>query len=232
MCCFFLCVCVSEVYDPELKVEWGTHWQELQQATTFAQWYSSVENWHQASAEQLRVGVGGVQHMQQRLNHLSTLLEQTEQALESTRRKARQAEESNGTSVDAMLMEEVRELRELQQDQEKKLLTVTRQKAALARDMNRLQKQLEEAVEARKRDQQQMEEASEGLLEDLDKVKKELHDQREEFKQQQAKLQSMLAKAREEQVTLGEQKLLAETRVQELEEQMNAVRGQAGHRCS
>ena len=70
------------------------------------------------------------------------------------------------------------------------------------------------------------------MLEDLDKVRKELHDQREEFKQQQAKLQSMLAKAREEQVALGEQKLLAETRVQELEEQMNAVRGQAGHRCS
>ena len=153
-----MCVCVSEVYDPELKVEWGTHWQELQQATTFAQWYCSVDNWHQASAEQLRVGVGGVQHMQQRLNHLSTLLEQTEQALESTRRKARQAEESNGTSADAMLMEEVRELRELQQDQEKKLLTVTRQKAALARDTNRLQQQLEEAVEERKRDQQQMEE--------------------------------------------------------------------------
>jgi hypothetical protein len=42
----------------------------------------------------------------------------------------------------------------------------------------------------------------------------------------------MLAKAREEQVALVGQKLLAETGVQELEQQMNAVREQAGHRCS
>ena len=231
-CTKIVCLCarLSEVYDEDLKIEWGTHWQELQQASTFAQWYSSVNNWHQASAEQLRVGVGGVQHMQQRLNHLTVLLEQTEQALASTRRQ-QQAAESRGKHQQASEAEaaarRIEELRELQEEQENNLKTVLAQKAQLARDMEELRHQLGKAMEERRRDQQQMEEASEQMMQDIDNLRQELADQQVAFQLEQEELHQRLAVAREEQAALGKQKYLAEMQVRELQKELDNVREQA-----
>jgi predicted RNase H-like nuclease (RuvC/YqgF family) len=221
---------LSEVYDEDLKIEWGTHWQELQQASTFAQWYSSVNNWHQASAEQLRVGVGGVQHMQQRLNHLTVLLEQTEQALASTRRQ-QQAAESHGKHQKASEAEaaarRIEELRELQEEQEHNLKTVLAQKIELARDMEKLRHQLDEAMEERRRDQQQMEETNEQMMQDIDNLRQELADQQVAFHLEHEELHRRLAVAREEQTALGKQRYLPEKQVQELQKELDDVREQA-----
>jgi hypothetical protein len=68
------------VLENDLHITWGTGWQELRGPAQFAAWYSGVSDWHGASVEQLRQGVGGVHHMQQRMLHLQVELSQAEQA--------------------------------------------------------------------------------------------------------------------------------------------------------
>jgi hypothetical protein len=68
------------VLEKDLRVTWGTGWQELRAPAQFAAWYSGVSDWHGASMEQLRMGVGGIHHMHQRMLHLEVQLSQAEQA--------------------------------------------------------------------------------------------------------------------------------------------------------
>jgi chromosome segregation ATPase len=213
-----VCVRLSEVYDEDLKIEWGTHWQELQQASTFAQWYSSVN---------VRAGVGGVQHMQQRLNHPTVLLEQTERALASTRRQ-QQAAESLGKHQHASEAEaaarRMEELRELQEEQDHDLKTVLAQRDQLARDMQKLRHQLDEAMEERRRDQQQMEETNEQMMQDIGNLRQELADQHVAIHLEHEELHRRLAVA---QSALGKQRYLAEKQAQALQKELDDVREQA-----
>jgi chromosome segregation ATPase len=208
---------MSQVYDPDLTVEWGTHWQELQQATEFAQWYTSIDNWHQASAEQLRVGVGGVQRMHQRIQHLTVMLAQAEQAVQSTRRQ-RQSDHSNKTV----------ELQELQELQEQKMEAMQAEKTTLAGSLAALQKQLDKALEDRKKAEEEMEEASEQMLNDLESVTKELREQQQTFERQEVQLRDQLKAAMEQQQTCIREKYLAEQTVVQLQADLDKAMDKAG----
>ena len=120
------------------QVVWGKHWQELQRSTDFAGWYQSV-SWHQATADQLRSGMGGVAHLSQRLQGMTVQLQQAEQALQATK-------ELQALQVDAMERQELIELRELQEEQEGQLVTVAKEKQELQEELRYLQQQLQKAI--------------------------------------------------------------------------------------
>ena len=61
-------------------ITWGTGWPELRAPQEFANWQPGVTDWHSASLHTLQIGLGGIQHMQQRLLQLEVQLGQTEQA--------------------------------------------------------------------------------------------------------------------------------------------------------
>jgi len=118
-----------------MEVQWGQGWGEVSKPVEFAQWYSNVE-WHRASADTLRTGMSGMSHLQQRVQHLTVLLGQAEQALQSTQRLRQQEARERD-------IEQEREdyqddtLRELQEQQEAQL-------AALEEDREKLESQLQD----------------------------------------------------------------------------------------
>ena len=221
-CCFVaLPARLTQVLSDQLTIEWGRNWHELQQATEFAQWYNTVENWHTASAQQLRVGVGGVAHLQQRLQHLTVMLAQAEQALGSTQRLRLQAEK-----------EQQGALSELQEEQEAQLEAVKVEKSELCDTLEALQRQLDEALQ----EKQEAIQAAKGEIEELEramqeKAEQELRTLQEElqitkghYEQENDKLTRELHDAIAKQQYISEEKAQMQSQVQRLQMELEQAK--------
>ena len=204
----------------EPQVVWGKHWHELQRSTDFAGWYQSV-SWHQATADQLRSGMGGVAHLSQRLQGMTVQLQQAEQALQATK-------ELQALQVDAMERQELIELRELQEEQEGQLVTVAKEKQELQEELRYLQQQLQKAI-AEKREvltaqQAEMEatevSANENASKELALLQEELKATQDYHTGKQEELERELRSAKEVAVKITEEKKAAELRVHVLEKEL------------
>ena len=212
---------LTQVLSDDPKIEWGRNWHELQQATEFAQWYNSVEHWHRASAEQLRVGVGGVAHLQQRVQRLTVMLAETEQALSSTQRLRQQSAK-----------EQEEALNELQEEQEAQLEAVKLEKEELCNTLKALQHQLDQALEEKqqalqeaKGEMQELERAmQEKAEEELRTVREELQVTRNIYEVENDKLTRELNDAMAKRQHILEEKTQMERQVQRLQTELEQAK--------
>ena len=202
----------------EPQVVWGKHWHELQRSTDFAGWYQSV-SWHQATADQLRSGMGGVARLSQRLQAMTVQLQQAEQALQAT---------VELQQVSAMELQELNELRELQEEQEEQLETVSKEKQELQDELRHLQLELSRAIAEKRKvltaQQAEMEAtevaANENASKELALLQEELKTTQDYHTGKQELLERELLSAKAVAVKITAEKKAAELRVHALEQEL------------
>lgn len=220
-----------KVLEPALEVEWGDGWQEIAKPVEFAQWYSGVE-WHRASADTLRTGMSGVGHMQQRVQQLTVLLGQAEQALASTQRLREQEARERSTKVE---QEEYQDetLRELQEQQEAQLAALEQDRQKLMDQLNDLQSALEAAVSEKERaieDQQESLEEQHKMRSIMASLRTELIGMKQSFTKETEALKLQLKEAVAKSMELETEKGKWSETVQLLETQL--AQQQAGCQAS
>jgi len=196
---------IPKVLDPKMEVQWGEGWQEMAKPVEFAQWYSGME-WHRATANALRTGMSGVNHLQQRVQQLTVLLARTEQALQSTQR-LREKDRRRGQGIKQEQGQEQEQeqdgddpLRELEEEQEAQMAALVEDRQQLKDQLDDLQFSLEVAINEKERainEQQESAAAQYKMKQDMDVLRRELRNMKGQFDNMEQKLHQAVAKSNE-----------------------------------
>ena len=232
------------VYGSDNDVQWGAGWQELRGAQKFASWYLNVADWHGATAEKLRCGMGGVSHMQQRLQHLTVQLAQAEQALEATQR-LRKEEKKMVELAEDMVAGQRGILEDLEEEQEAALEAAKAEKVALAAKLAELESKLAEAIKekaalmdaatakgAHEEDAREKAAALQKAQADLHRLQSDFARQQDKMRLDMSELEIQVLVAKQKAERDAEQKLAAEERVRMLESELEKKRDQMSDEVS
>jgi len=222
--------CIN-VFGDKPWVRWGEGWQELRRGQTFAKWYLTVNNWHAHTANTLRQGMGGVQHMQQRLQHMEVQLAQAEQALQATHR-LRQQEQRAAQVADERVEEQAEILSDLEAAQQAALEASRAEKEMLENKLKDLESRLEDAIQDKAKflqeDHNDDDEDSRESVAALEQSRAELAALQQDFVSLKdaadmgmRELHTKLEAQRTAAAKMAEQKVEVEHRVKQLEQQLN-----------
>ena len=207
-------------------VQWGEGWQELRGAQQFATWYLTVDNWHGATAQTLRCGMGGVQHMATRMQQLTVQLAQAEQLLQSTQRL--RASEARALELQKEVVDEQADfLKEQEEVLQAKVNKARREKAELGAKVLDLEVKLAASMREKAALLKEAKPAEAEAVHALQEARRDLEKMQTDFENQKVAAQVSLGElevhvlaANQKAEQAAQQTVEAQERVKKLEQEL------------